>query len=70
MPKKLTKAKGEWQVAYPCGFLHLRPIPLLLRDERWGLSLAVFQFPISISSWSLAGRGLIPQNGVGVGVYF
>ena len=28
--------------------LHLRPIPLLLRDERWGLSLAVFQFSISI----------------------
>src|SRR5690348_16500391 len=31
--------------------LHLRPIPLLLRDERWGLSLvlfliSIFYFPI------------------------
>src|SRR5712692_6621977 len=33
--------------------LHLRPIPLLLRDERWGLSLvpfliSIFYFPVCI----------------------
>src|SRR5258707_791308 len=25
-----------------CGFLHLRPIPLHSRDERWGRSLLLF----------------------------
>jgi len=29
---------------WPLRVLHLRPIPLLLRDERWGLSLVLFLF--------------------------
>ena len=37
----LNSEKRLW-VAHLCGFLHLRPIPLHSRDERWGRSPLLF----------------------------
>jgi len=48
-----------------CGFLHLRPIPLHSRDERWGRSPLLFLFSIFLfSKFTEFQAGRVPHTPV------
>src|ERR1700686_4063182 len=53
---RLNSEKRPW-VAFPLWVLHLRPIPMHSRDERWGRSPLLFLFSIFyFQSYRVSGR--------------